>query len=145
MKLKYLLVGLLLLAIPPIFLLCAGAPLLFPNREGFPPWEKFPDGNGITYVDKYTHDPGIDPLYLASFRYDDDAALERFIQTFGLVPLQGEEDAATFTTTMPDPVPWFPLSNVTTQYVYPDKDVEYVANVWIDSTQNYGIIERTWW
>ncbi len=37
---------------------------------------------------------------------------------------------------MPDILPWFPLSNVTARYVYPDKEVEYVANVWIDSTQN---------
>jgi hypothetical protein len=145
MKLKYLLAGLMLLAIPPILLLCAGVPLLFPNREGFPPWERFPDGKGITYVDKYTHDPGIDPLYLASFRYDDEASLDNFIQAFGLVSHQGDEDAATFATTIPDAVPWFPLSNVTARYVYRDKQVEYVANVWVDSTRNFGIIERAWW
>lgn len=145
MKIRYILVGLLLLAIPPILLLYAGAPLLFPNREGFPPWEKFPDGNGITYVNKYSHDPGIDPLYLASFKYADDAALERFVKTFGLVAHPTDEHAPTFTTTMPDSVPWFPLSNVTKRYIYPGKDAEYVSNIWIDSSQNFGIIERTWW
>ena len=58
-----------------------------------------------------------------------DAALEHFIQTFGLVPHHGDDDAATFRTTMPDAVPWFPLSNVTARYVYPDKDVEHVATI----------------
>lgn len=124
---------------------CGGQPLIAPSRVGFPPWEKLPDGNGITYVNKYTHDVGIDPLYLASFQYDDDAALERVIQTFGLVLLPDGEDATTFTTTMPDAVQWFPLTNVTERYVYPDDNVEYVANIWVDSTQKLAIIERTWW
>ena len=124
---------------------CSGHPLISPNREGFPPWEKMPDGNGITYVNKYTHDPGIDPLYLASFRYDDDAALERAVNTFGLVLLPDGEDAPTFTTTMPDALSWFPLTNVTGRYVHPDDDTDYVANLWVDSNQNLAVIECTWW
>ncbi|TWT78681.1 hypothetical protein CA13_00770 [Planctomycetes bacterium CA13] len=124
---------------------CSGVPLISPNREGFPPWEKILDGNGITWINKYTHDPGIDPLYLGSFRYDDDDALQRVIDTFGLEPYSGDDEVPTFTGTVPDPVPWFPLQNVDSIYSYPDADVEYVANVWVDAEQNVAIIERTWW
>lgn len=124
---------------------CSGYPLISPNREGFAPWDKLPEGDGITYVNKYTHDPGIDPLYLALFRYADDAALQRAVQTFGLVPLANGEDSPTFTTTMPEMLSWFPLANVTERYVVPDDDVAYVANIWVDSMQNLAVIERTWW
>lgn len=138
---KHCFVVLLLFAIAG----CDGHPIFSPNREGFPPWEKYPDGKGVTYVNKYTHDPGIDPTYLASFRYDDAASLDRYVQAFGLVPLADGEDASTFTTTIPDEIPWFPLANVTERYVYPDKEAEYVANIWVESAKNVAIIERSWW
>ncbi|WP_162273284.1 hypothetical protein, partial [Rubripirellula obstinata] len=126
-------------------------PLLNPNREGFAPWEKLPDGNGITWVNKYVHDPGIDPLYLASFRFDDETALQLVVKTFGLSPLPADTDVATFTETMPDSIDWFPLPNVSSTYVFADSNSyrggnrEYASNLWVDSTQNLAIIERTWW
>ncbi|HUG67239.1 MAG TPA: hypothetical protein VMM76_05790 [Pirellulaceae bacterium] len=140
-------------AIALLSVACIGCnfPLLNPNREGFPPWEKLPDGHGITYIEMYTHDPGIDPLYLASFHYADDAALQLVVDTFGLAPLPDGTEVSTFTTTIPDPIDWFPLKNVTSIYVHPDSNSypggkrEYVANLWVDSSENIAIIERTWW
>jgi hypothetical protein len=134
-------------------LTCTGCtfPLFNPNREGYAPWEKLPDGDGITWINKYSHDPGIDPLYLASFRYDDDAALQRVVDTFGLSPLPENTDVATFTSTLPEPIEWFPLPNVTATFVfgdsnsYPGGTREYVSNLWVDSSQKIAIIERTWW
>ena len=126
-------------------------PLINPNREGFAPWEKLPDGNGITWINKYSHDPGIDPLYLASFRYDDDVALQLVIDTFGLSPRPENTEVATFTDTIPDSISWFPLTNVTSTFVfsgsssYPGGTREYVSNLWVDASQKVAIVERTWW
>ncbi|QDT03255.1 hypothetical protein K227x_16370 [Rubripirellula lacrimiformis] len=134
-----------------VLIACSGIPLLSPNREGMAPWDKLPDGNGIAWIHQYTHDPGIDPLYLACFQYENDAALQRVVDTFTLEPLPDETDVATFTDTMPDPIDWFPLDHVTATYVfggssaYPGGDREYVANLWVDSTKHIAIIERTWW
>lgn len=130
-----------------IFILssCGKIPLLSENRKNFPPWEKLPDGNGIHYIEKLTRDPGIDPLYLAKLTYDDDAALQRIIDTFGFVHHDGAKNPSTYTTTL-DPKPsWFPLPSVTDHYVFPSGEHEYVANLWVDKKSKTAIIERTWW
>lgn len=124
---------------------CGKIPLLSENRKSFPPWEKLPDGNGIHYVEKLTRDPGIDPLYLAKLTYDDDAALQKIIDTFGFVPHDGIEEPSTFTTTLNPQPNWFPLPTVTDLYVFPSGQHEYVANLWVDKESKTAIIERTWW
>lgn len=124
---------------------CGRTPVLSENRTNFPPWEKLPEGNGIHYVEKLTRDPGIDPLYLCKMTYDDDSALQNVISTFGLIPHQGPDEPATFTTTL-DPAPtWFPLHKFTDQYVFPQGRHEYVANLWIDKESKTMILERAWW
>jgi hypothetical protein len=124
---------------------CGKTPLLSENRKNFPPWEKLPEGNGIHYVDKLTRDPGIDPLYLAKLTYHDEAALQKIIDTFGLVPHNGTDEPSTFTTTLNPPPTWFPLQTVTDRYVFPPGQHEYVANLWVDKESKTAIIERTWW
>ena len=137
------------LALPLLFAFtgCGKIPLISPNRKNFPPWEKLPEGNGIRYIDRFTRDSGIDPLYLAKMSYDDDAALQLVIETFGLVPRDETHGDLTFTTTLGDSKPpWFPLQGVTDVYVYPSRDgEEYVSNLWVDSNNKVMILERTWW
>lgn len=126
---------------------CGKIPLLSENRKNFPPWEKLPEGNGIHYVEKLTRDPGIDPIYLAKMTYEDDAALERVIQTFGLIPHQGPDEPSTFTTLLKPVPPWFPLTKVTQVYVYvfEGESQDYVANLWVDRDSKTMILERSWW
>lgn len=124
---------------------CGKIPLLSENREGFPPWEKLPEGNGIHYVEKFTRDPGTDPLYLAKMTYADDAALRTVIHTFELVPHEGPDRPSTFTTTLDPAPPWFPLKNVTDIYAFPSGTNEYVSNLWVDRQSKVIILERTWW
>lgn len=124
---------------------CGEIPLLSANREGFPPWEKLPEGNGLHYVGKFTEDSGIDPLYLAKFEYADEDVLATVVATFGLVPHDVGSEVETFTNTIRDPPPWFPLPNPTRIYVYPAGTQEYVATLWVDTERKEGILERAWW
>lgn len=124
---------------------CGDAPLISPNREGFAPWDKLPRGRGIHYVEKYTHDPGIDPLYLAQISYDDDDALATVIDTFDLVRKDEDSDIVSFANTMADAPRWFPLQNVTEIYSSPIGKHEQVTNLWVDAGRQTAIIERTWW
>jgi len=125
---------------------CGKVPLLSENRENFAPWEKLPEGNGITYVEKFTRDPGIDPIYLAKIRYADDAAMWRVITTFGLVACEDTREVSSFAESLGKDKPhWFPLEDVTAIYVYPDGDHEYVANLWVNAHEKLMVLERSWW
>ena len=125
---------------------CGGNPAQFGSRAGFPPWEKLPEGNGIHYLEKYTRDHLLDPLYLAKFSYDDEAALANVINTFQLVPHDGQAKVSTFTGTITPSLNWFPLPKVTEIYVYPEnEDHEYVSTLWVDTKNQVAVIERTWW
>lgn len=127
---------------------CGKIPLISPNRKDFPPWEKLPEGNGVTYLEKFTYDPGIDPVYLAKMRYDDHAALQLVIDTFGLVPRDDINEVSSFAEILGDEKPrWFPLDDVTDIYVYPsgEDEFEYVSNLWINATEKVMILERSWW
>lgn len=124
---------------------CGKIPLLSENRKDFAPWEKLPEGKGIHYVEKFSHAPGTDPFYLAKMRYDDDAALQTVIATFGLVPHQGPDEPSTFTRLLSPAPPWFPLKNVTDVYIFPAGQHEFVSNLWLDKKAKTMILERTWW
>jgi len=125
---------------------CGKVPLLSENRENFAPWEKLPEGNGITYLEKFTRDPGIDPIYLAKMRYADEAAMQRVISTFGLVACESPRDVASFAEALGKEKPrWFPLEGVTAIYVYPGDGREYVSNLWVDAKERVMILERSWW
>lgn len=102
-------------------------------------------GNGDSSLEKYTHDPGIDPLYLAMFEYDDETVLAKVVDTFGLVPHDGDSQLVTLTETIPDELTWFPLSHATEIYVFPAGEHEYTTTLWVDENRRVGIIERTWW
>jgi hypothetical protein len=125
---------------------CGKIPLISENRQNFPPWEKLPEGNGITYLEKFTFDPGTDPIYLAKMHYDDDASLQRVITTFGLVPRDNTNQVSSFAETLGEKKPrWFPLEGITHIYVFPAGDHEYVANLWVDAKHRIMILERSWW
>lgn len=124
---------------------CGDVPLISPNREGFPPWEAFPEGNGIQYVEKFTQDSGVDPLYLAKFCYDDEASLDRVIEAFSLVPHAGESEVLSFASEMPNSPDWFPLPNSNQIYVFPSDNSDYVANLWVDTETKSAVLERAWW
>ena len=126
---------------------CGEIPGISENRKNFAPWEKLPEGNGITYVETFTQDPGIDRIYLAKMAFEDEAALQTVINTFGLVPHDNEDDVESFAGVFKDNQPeWFPLRDVTDVYVFPSQyGQEYVANLWVDANNKVMILERTWW
>jgi hypothetical protein len=124
---------------------CEGMPLFNENRQNFPPWEKLPEGGGITYVEKFTHDPGLDPIYLALIKYEDDAALAKAIDTFGLIQHSTLDAPTTFAEVLDNKPSWFPLKKVTHLYVFPEGTHEYVANLWVNADEKTMIIERSWW
>ena len=113
------------------------------NRNNSPPWERLPAGDGIRYVEKLTHDPAVDPLYLAKMTYDDAAALQRVLDTFGLVPRGENDDNTTFTTMLDDSQPtWFPLTDVTDVYYYPaNPEEDYLSNLWVNAEEKVMILE----
>ena len=120
-------------------------PVFSENRKNFAPWEKLPEGNGITYLAKFKHDPGIDPIYLAKIKYQDEAALQKVIDTFGLVLHETGDPPSSFVDVLKDKPSWFPLQHVTKIYACPQSEHDYVANVWIDADERTLIIERSWW
>jgi hypothetical protein len=124
---------------------CGRIPILSENRENFAPWEKLPDGNGIKYIEKFTRDPGVDPLYLAKISYDDQTALRLVVDTFDLVAGDKQNVISSFAESMREKPAWFPLEGVTAIYVYPKSDHEYVANLWVNTDAQIMILERAWW
>ncbi len=122
---------------------CGNLALTGPDRKNTAPWERLPEGNGICYVEKLTHDPAVDPLYLAKMTYDDVEALQLVLDTFGLVPRNEKDDESTFTTMLDDSQPtWFPLTEVTDIYVYPARhDEDYVSNLWVNADEKVMILE----
>jgi hypothetical protein len=125
---------------------CGKTPLISENRKNFAPWDKLPDGDGITYLAKYEHDPGHDPIYLAKFRYADDIALQKVIDTFGLVSHGAGAPPDSFVTVLESPPAWYPLQKVTQVFVFPQISSEdYVANLWVNADERTAIIERSWW
>jgi hypothetical protein len=135
---------LLAMAICPVG--CGQLPLVSENRKNFAPWEKLPEGNGVRYLEKLIRDPGHDPLYLAKISYDDEAALQKVLDTFGLVPDDSVGEPSTWTGTLDPPPKWFPLPRVTNRYVFPIvPEHDYVSNLWVDKDSRTAILERTWW
>lgn len=127
---------------------CGKIPLISENRDGFPPWEKLPESNGIKYLNKFTHDPGTDPIYLARISYKDEAALQLVIDTFALVPVDDDGQVSSFAEVLAykgETPNWFPLDGVTETYVFPPGEQEYVSNLWVDSDEKVMILERSWW
>ena len=124
---------------------CGKLPLLSENRKNFPPWERLPDGGGITYLEKFTYDPGHDPIYLAKIEYQDSTDIQRFAKEFGLVPYTSLEQPHSFIGVLESPPIWFPLEKVTSHYFFPSEQEHYVANLWVNEVEKVMIIERSWW
>ena len=72
-----------LFAVTLIWLAIAGCnhPLGTPDLTGFAPWERLPDGNGITYVHQFRTGHSMNPTFLALFEYSSDQALKRAVDT----------------------------------------------------------------
>ena len=111
------------------------------------PGRNCPPGMGSLTLEKFTRDPGIDPIYLAKMSYADDAVLDRVIDTFGLVPTDTEDCVSSFATELPDDIRpnWFVLDGYTDVYVFPSGEHEYVCNLWVNPATRLMIIERSWW
>jgi hypothetical protein len=125
---------------------CERIPLISENRKDFAPWEKLPEGNGITYLQKFTRDPGTDPIYLAKMKYDDDVALQLVVKTFRLIPVDDKNGVSSFAECLGDEKPaWFPLDGVTDIYIYPSGTGEYVSSLWVNRNAHEMILERSWW
>ena len=126
---------------------CSDVPLFSENRVNFPPWEKLPEQEGINYLQKRVVDAGIDPHYLALIEYGDDADLQLVLDTFMLVPLDGEPNSS-FVDAIGAPS-WFPLEGTTQTFCYRngpgEEDFQYVSNLWVNPDENLMILERTWW
>ena len=75
--------------------------------------------------------------------YEDAAALQRVLDTFGLVPRGENDDNTTFTTMLDDSQPtWFPLTDVTDVYFYPANPDEYdLTNLWVNAEEKVMILE----
>jgi hypothetical protein len=125
---------------------CGPIPTIRENHKGLAPWEKLPAGNGITYLEQFTDDPGREPVYLAKIKYDDDAALQTVIKTFGLVPNSSLQAPSSWVGKRKLAPAWFPLNKVTQLYFYVDEDnKQHVANLWVNEDEQVVILERSWW
>jgi hypothetical protein len=125
---------------------CGPFPKIRENHKNLPPWEKLPAGNGITYLEKFTDDPGMEPHYLAKIKYDDVVALLRLITTFGLITHTSPEAPRSWAGKLAKGAPiWFPLDKVTKIFIFPDNPHQYVANLWVNEDEQVMILERSWW
>jgi hypothetical protein len=125
---------------------CGTVPGISENRKNFAPWDKLPQGDGITYLAKYELDPGIDPIYLAKIQYSDDVALQKVLDTFGLVSHEASTPPDSFVSVLKNPPAWYPLQKVTQIFAYPQSSsVDYVANLWVNADEHTAILERSWW
>ncbi|MGC4002685.1 MAG: hypothetical protein QM811_05925 [Pirellulales bacterium] len=107
-----------------------------------------PAGNGIVYLETFTDDPGMEPVYLAKIRYDDDAALRRVIDAYGVIPHSSLTPPNSFAGKRKPAPAWFPLANATKLYIFPEPDGsvdQYAANLWVNTNEQVIILERAWW
>lgn len=125
---------------------CGRVPKISENHKGLPPWEKLPEGNGITYLEKFTHDPGMEPFYLAKMKYNDDADLQRVISTFSLEAHSSLEPPNSQVKSRTKALSWYPLRNVTRLYIYPNGNQDqYILNLWVNEDEHTMIVERSWY
>jgi hypothetical protein len=124
---------------------CGKIPIFSPNRKNLAPWDSLPEGNGISYVEKFVDDPGRDPLYLAKIKYEDAAALQRVIAHFGLELDPTLEPPSSRAGNRKATPPWYPLINATHLYVYTDDwGGNYIGTLWVNENEKTMIIERSW-
>ena len=138
-----------------LFIITAVACLLFfgcnhplgtPDLTGFAPWERLPDGDGITYVHKFRTGHSMNPTFLAMFRYENAESLTDAVDVFQLVPLADGDKLDTWTANLKSKPDWFPIENASMVFEFPKHTKHgYMSNLWVDENKKLAVIERTWY
>lgn len=117
-------------------------PLGNPDMTGFAPWERLPEGNGITYLETAKAGRGRIPTLIALFKYDSDDALQLAVSEFELeIDDSADKEVAVFKADDSK----FVLVAVATVYHYPTEKDGHACRMWVDSDRKQAIIERMWW
>ena len=125
------------------FLAGCNTPLSPQDLAGLAPWERLPDGDGITYIAKARGGRQRIPTLAALVQYSDDHALRLIVNEFGLIAAKVENAQAV--TLFEIDNEQIALSNVSERYEYPQLEDGYSCSLWVDTQNKRAIIQRMWW
>lgn len=129
-----------------LFLGCGPVPKIREHHAGLAPWESMPPRDGVSFLEKFTHDSGTEPVYAALIEYETEADLEAVVTHFHLTEPHAEFEPRT-RLNMLDGVPsWALEPRFDTLFVYRDfGNISYELNLWVDPENRRAVCERAWW